>query len=50
MKRIFLFIVTNLAVMLVLGIPGWWAANEDPAFYADAKVFRPPRLKAGAPP
>ncbi|MEY4979470.1 MAG: hypothetical protein RLZZ352_1740 [Pseudomonadota bacterium] len=27
----------------VLGVPGWWAANQDPAFYADAGVFRPPR-------
>jgi hypothetical protein len=27
----------------VLGIPGWWPANEDPAFYADAQVFRPRR-------
>lgn len=27
----------------VLGVPGWWAANEEPAFYADASVFRPPR-------
>jgi len=27
----------------VLGVPGWWAANEDPAFYADSSVFRPPR-------
>ncbi|MBX3611914.1 MAG: DUF3025 domain-containing protein [Hydrogenophaga sp.] len=27
----------------VLGVPGWWPANEDPAFYADAQVFRPPR-------
>ncbi len=25
----------------VLGIPGWWPANEDPAFYDDAAVFRP---------
>ncbi|WP_415913568.1 DUF3025 domain-containing protein [Paraburkholderia sp. J63] len=24
----------------VLGIPGWWAANEDPSFYDDASVFR----------
>ncbi len=24
----------------VLGIPGWYAANADPAFYADAQVFR----------
>lgn len=27
----------------VLGVPQWWAANEDPAFYADASVFRAPR-------
>lgn len=25
----------------VLGVPGWWPANEDPLFYADASVFRP---------
>ncbi len=27
----------------VLGVPGWWPANEDAAFYADATVFRAPR-------
>ena len=27
----------------VLGVPGWWPDNEDPAFYADAGVFRPVR-------
>lgn len=27
----------------VLGVPGWWPANEAPGFYADAQVFRPPR-------
>jgi hypothetical protein len=27
----------------VLGVPGWWAPNEDPVFYEDASVFRPPR-------
>lgn len=27
----------------VLGVPLWWAANEDPAFYADASVFRLPQ-------
>ena len=27
----------------VLGVPGWWPANDDPAFYDDATVFRPPR-------
>ena len=25
----------------VLGIPGWWPANEAPDFYADQTVFRP---------
>ncbi len=27
----------------VLGVPGWWP-EQDAAFYADARVFRPPRL------
>jgi Protein of unknown function (DUF3025) len=27
----------------VLGVPGWWRANQDPAFYADASVFRLPK-------
>ena len=27
----------------VLGVPGWWPVNEDPAFYRDATVFRPAR-------
>lgn len=31
------------APLPVLGVPGWWAANEAPAFYADAAVFRPAR-------
>ena len=25
----------------VLGVPGWWPANENTAFYADDQVFRP---------
>ena len=25
----------------VLGVPGWWAENEDKSFYNDATVFRP---------
>ncbi|MDO5290728.1 MAG: DUF3025 domain-containing protein [Pseudomonadota bacterium] len=29
----------------VLGVPGWWPANEAPGFYSDAQVFRP--LRAG---
>lgn len=28
----------------VMGIPGWCAANEDAAYYADVEVFRPPRV------
>ena len=31
------------AVLPVLGVPGWWSANEAPAFYADPAVFRPAR-------
>lgn len=31
------------APLPVLGVPGWWAANADPQFYADAQVFRPSR-------
>ncbi|QHE89026.1 DUF3025 domain-containing protein [Hydrogenophaga sp. BPS33] len=27
----------------VLGVPGWAQANSDPAYYADAQVFRPRR-------
>ena len=32
----------------VLGVPGWWAANEVPGFYDDPAVFRPPRAPAQA--
>jgi hypothetical protein len=34
------------APLPVLGVPGWWAANEDAAFYDDATVFRPARAAA----
>lgn len=34
----------------VLGVPGWWPANEDPQFYNDVSVFRPPRAQAGRKP
>jgi hypothetical protein len=37
-----------LTPLPVLGIPGWWAANQDPDFYADAQVFRAPRASVGA--
>lgn len=30
----------SFAPLPVLGIPGWWAQNEDPSFYDDATVFR----------
>ena len=33
----------------VLGVPGWWPANEAPAFYDDAQVFRPRRTPVTAP-
>ena len=29
----------------VLGVPGWWAGNEDPHFYLDASVFRPAKAQ-----
>ncbi|MBT9456301.1 MAG: DUF3025 domain-containing protein [Burkholderiaceae bacterium] len=32
------------APLPVLGVPGWWAGNEALGFYADAAVFRPPRV------
>ncbi len=32
----------------ILGVPGWWPANADPAFYADVSVFRPRRMKIPA--
>ncbi|MFN4359228.1 MAG: DUF3025 domain-containing protein [Hylemonella sp.] len=32
----------------VLGVPGWWPANETPAFYDDAQVFRPRRAPGPA--
>jgi hypothetical protein len=32
----------------VLGVPGWWPANEAPEFYADASVFRLLRPRTSA--
>lgn len=31
----------------VLGVPGWWSANNDLAFYDDPTVFRPDRQPPG---
>jgi len=30
----------------VLGVPGWWSANEAVDFYADTQVFRPRRERS----
>lgn len=35
----------TLQPLPVLGIPGWTPGNQDPAFYADAAVFRPWRAR-----
>lgn len=32
-----------LSPLPLLGIPGWYARNEDPAFYLDSSYFRPGR-------
>ena len=33
----------DLAPLPVLGVPGWWPANEAESFYDDASYFRPGR-------
>jgi hypothetical protein len=35
----------DLAPLPVLGVPGWWPANESPAFYDDTRYFRPGRSR-----
>lgn len=35
----------DFAPLPVLGIPGWWPANQDPAYYRDTSVFRPGRRR-----
>lgn len=35
----------ELAVLPVLGVPGWHAGNEVEAFYEDTEYFRPGRLR-----
>jgi hypothetical protein len=35
----------SLAPLPVLGIPGWWDANEDAAYYDDTSQFRPGRRR-----
>jgi len=29
-----------LTPLPLLGVPGWWSANEDAAFYDNARYFR----------
>lgn len=31
----------------VLGVPGWWPANQNFSFYDDSLVFRPKRVRTG---
>ena len=38
------------APLPVLGMPGWWPANELPNFYDDPAIFRPLRIQAGKNP
>lgn len=38
------------APLPLLGVPGWWAPNDDAAFYDDHTVFRPPRVAVPADP
>ncbi len=33
----------------VLGVPGWWAANQEATFYADVTVFRRPKAASAEP-
>lgn len=39
----------DLFPMPVLGVPGWWPANGEAAFYADTGVFRPLPAPAANP-
>jgi hypothetical protein len=38
----------ELSPLPVLGVPGWWGANEQESFYEDTGYFRPGRSVAGA--
>jgi hypothetical protein len=39
---------SRFAPLPVLGVPGWWPGNADPAFYDDRAVFRSGRRTRGA--
>ena len=36
----------DLSALPVLGVPGWWPDNVDPAFYDNRDYFRPARSRA----
>jgi hypothetical protein len=36
----------TLLPLPVLGVPGWWPANDSPGFYRDRTVFRVPGIMA----
>jgi hypothetical protein len=40
----------DLAPLPVLGLPGWWPANESPGFYDNTGYFRPGRRRPAAAP
>ena len=40
----------DLAPLPVLGLPGWWPANESPGFYDNAAYFRPGRRRPATTP
>jgi hypothetical protein len=35
----------DLSPLPVLGVPGWWDANNEAAFYDNAAYFRPGRMR-----
>ncbi|VVG70103.1 membrane protein [Pandoraea apista] len=37
----------DFAPLPVLGVPGWWPANDNPSYYLDRSVFRPGRRQKG---
>ncbi len=37
----------NFSPVPWLGVPGWWKANESPAFYDDRQYFRSGRMRNG---
>jgi Protein of unknown function (DUF3025) len=36
----------DLSPLPLLGVPGWWDANRDAAFYGNTAYFRPGRMRA----